>query len=80
SGGVASTAVAADDDTSNFDNNVRILSCDTIEIVNPVILAGDTNNIDCSKNNKEVEEKEIHVVDDNDNTATTNFLLKKHGK
>lgn len=77
-GGAASAAVAADDDESKFNNNVQILSCDNLEIVNIPILSGDTNNIDCSKNNKEEEKKEVHIVDESDNHAQSNFYLKKH--
>ncbi|MFK0116866.1 hypothetical protein [Streptomyces sp. NPDC090994] len=79
-GGAASTAVAADDDSAKFGNDTQILSCDTIEVIKIPILASANNNLDCSDNNKEEEETKVHIVDDRDNAALTNFLLKKHGK
>ncbi|MBT2410255.1 hypothetical protein J7I94_06740 [Streptomyces sp. ISL-12] len=79
-GGAASTAVAADDDSAKFENNSQVLSCDVIEVIDIPILSSANNNLDCSKNNKEEEEKEVHIVDDRDTASQANFLLKKHGK
>ncbi|MGK5497778.1 hypothetical protein [Streptomyces sp. URMC 125] len=39
-----------------INNHTQVLSCDVIEIINPVILAADNNNIDCSRNYKEQTE------------------------
>ncbi|MET9776785.1 hypothetical protein ABZ023_21390 [Streptomyces sp. NPDC006367] len=75
-GGVASTASAADDDTSKFENNSQVLSCDVVEVIDIPILSSANNNIDCSENNKE-EERELHIVDEDDNSAHANFFLKK---
>ncbi|CAL9568885.1 hypothetical protein SUDANB145_04780 [Streptomyces sp. enrichment culture] len=77
-GGAASTAVAADDDSVKFENNSQILSCDTVEVIDIPILSSANNNIDCSKNNKEEEKKEVHIVDEGDNAAQANIFLKKH--
>ncbi|CAL9414033.1 hypothetical protein SUDANB58_01705 [Streptomyces sp. enrichment culture] len=76
-GAAAGTAAAADDGSSGIDNNTQVLSCDAVEVVNVLILSADNNNIDCSKNTKEEEKKEIHIVDDSDKTAKANFFLKK---
>ncbi|MFK0116865.1 hypothetical protein [Streptomyces sp. NPDC090994] len=77
-GGAASTAVAADDDSVKFQNNAQILSCDTVEVIKVPILSSANNNLDCSKNNKEEENKEVHIVDEGDNAAQANIFLKKH--
>jgi hypothetical protein len=76
-GGVASTASAADDDTSKFENNSQVLSCDVVEVIDIPILSSANNNIDCSENSKEEESKEVHIVDEDDNAAQANFFLKK---
>ncbi|MGC9380825.1 hypothetical protein [Streptomyces sp. MH13] len=74
-GGAAGTAVAADDDTSKFENNSQILSCLPLEVIDIPILSSANNNIDCSENTKEETETEVTIVDEDDNSATANFLV-----
>ncbi|MDG9692380.1 hypothetical protein ACH4NS_09300 [Streptomyces mutabilis] len=76
-GGAAGTAAAADDDTSKFENNSQVLSCDVVEVIDIPILSAANNNIDCSDNNKEEEDKELHIVDESDNSAEAAFFLQK---
>ncbi|MFJ8696138.1 hypothetical protein [Streptomyces roseolilacinus] len=63
-GGAAGTAQAADDDTSKFENDTQVLSCDVVEVRDIPILSADNNNIDCSENVKEQESESVHILDE----------------
>ncbi|MGC9380823.1 hypothetical protein [Streptomyces sp. MH13] len=76
-GAAAGTAAAADDDVSKFENDSQVLSCDVVEVIDIPILSSANNNIDCSENNKEEDERELTIVDEEDNSATANFLLQR---
>ncbi|MFV2118153.1 hypothetical protein ACE14D_06790 [Streptomyces sp. Act-28] len=77
-GGAGGTAQAADDDTAKFETRTQVLTCDTIEVVNPVILSADNNNVDCSENVKEEENKSVHIVDEDKAHAVA--MLLKHSR
>ncbi|KMS81437.1 hypothetical protein ACH49_02860 [Streptomyces leeuwenhoekii] len=76
-GGVAGTASAADDDASKFSNDEKLLSCDTIEVIDIPILSSANNNIDCSKNVKQEKKSEVTIVDESDKVSEANLFLKK---
>ncbi|MEU0737934.1 hypothetical protein [Streptomyces sp. NPDC006134] len=77
-GAAAGTAVAADDDTAKFQNNTQILSCDVVEVLDIPIASAANNNLDCSKNVKQSEKKEVHLVDEGDKAAQANVFVKHH--
>ncbi|MFJ8693893.1 hypothetical protein [Streptomyces roseolilacinus] len=77
-GGAASTAQAADDDTTKFDNHTQVLSCDVVEVINIPIISADNNNIDCSENVKEEEHESVHIVDEDNAHATAVVVPKGH--
>ncbi|GGQ06148.1 hypothetical protein [Streptomyces roseolilacinus] len=77
-GGAAGTAQAADDDTTKFENNTQILSCDVVEVIDIPILSSANNNIDCSENVKEEEHQSVHIVDEDNAHATAVVVPKGH--
>ncbi|MEU1125882.1 hypothetical protein ABZ371_20520 [Streptomyces sp. NPDC005899] len=63
-GAGAGSAQAADDDTSKFENNSQVLSCDVVEVIDIPILSSANNNLDCSDNVEEKESESLTVIDE----------------
>ncbi|HWU06604.1 MAG TPA: hypothetical protein VN520_09515 [Streptomyces sp.] len=63
-GAGAGSAQAADDDTSKFENNSQVLSCDVVEVIDIPILSAANNNIDCSDNIEEEDSESLTVIDE----------------
>ncbi|GGP96030.1 hypothetical protein [Streptomyces roseolilacinus] len=76
-GGAAGTAQAADDDTTKFENDTQVLSCDVVEVIDIPIISAANNNIDCSENVKEEESESVHIVDE-DNAHAAAVLLPRN--
>ncbi|HWU06603.1 MAG TPA: hypothetical protein VN520_09510 [Streptomyces sp.] len=76
-GAGAGSAQAADDDTSKFENNSQILSCDVVEVIDIPILSSANNNLDCSDNVEEEESETTLLI--NEEHAQAAALIAPRG-